>query len=157
MSSLLPIHPHRSTQQPQARDSARSKVRSVLQCFLKKSLAYYFLPRRLSFPCEGDVPMTVLVSRLLAWHDLSSDKSPRQLHDRMTASASHHQPLPCHQLPHQSFNGEWNVSLLWALQSPRRHFAGLRGHCALLKLGPTIFVVSPCLDGDLGLSRKTCP
>lgn len=162
LSPLLPVCPCRSVQQPKAHDSARSKLRSVSLMLFKKKPSpvvylWVFLPCHLAFPCEGDIPLTVLVSRQLAQHDPSSDKIPRQLHGRMTLSASHHQLLPCHQLPHQSFNEECRLSLLWAPQCPQRHFAGLEGHCALLKLGQTIFPVTFCPDGGLGLSGNTCP
>lgn len=49
------------------------------------------------------------------------------------------------------------VSLPQALQPLWRHFAGLERLCALLKLGPAIFLVSPCPAGGVGLSGKTCP
>lgn len=131
----------------------KAKWGLFLQCFLKKKPSPVFLPRHLAFPCEGDVPLMVFISRPLARHDFSSDKIPRQLR----ISASHHQPLPCQQVPRQSFNEGWRVSLLQAPQSSQRHFAGLEGHCAFLSLGPTIFLVMPCPDGVLGLSRKTRP
>lgn len=71
----------------------------------EKTLTCGFLPCHLAFPCEGYDPLMVLISRLLAQHDFSCDKIPRQLHGRVIATASRSQPLPCHQVPHQSFNG----------------------------------------------------
>lgn len=115
-----------------------------LPCFL-----LFFLPLRLAFPWESDVPLVVLISRLLGRQDFSSDKNPRQPYGRTIS-------LPCHPVPRTP---SWGVEGVTATGTAAlgRHFAGLEHLCASLKLGPAIFLVTPCPAGGVGLSGKTCP
>lgn len=117
----------------------------------EKYVACCFLPRRLAFPPEGDVPLIVLISTLLAQH---GQHRPSWQDDLLSTTVSA-PALPPGTPPILQLGVESVTAT--GTTVPCRHFAGLEGHCALLRLGFTIFLVTSCPGGGLGLSGKFVP